>query len=257
MAKDGAPQRETGGRLEFFPPLPKCLTTGKFQKAATAANTVAQMVSKAGGGEGDSPTLGLARDIPEGSADGGKADEDRGPGSTPVKPDSEHDPSRTTTVAKDPLASSLFSMAALMRPSVSSSSSSGATKALDSSTSVASVTSSLSPSGLSLPSLLPPPPPGLSASALLANLNSSLQLGYVYDHASCLAVTQICLLHIYHDSDLSVHSAPTPSSLPRFPSPSAGVLFPYLLSGSRPHHHWPQGLKGKTCFVMSRLPNLK
>ena len=180
MAKDGAPQRETGGResSEFYPPLPKCLTTGKFQKAATAANTVAQMVSKAGGGgEGDSPTLGL----PESSADGGKADEDRsGPGgSTPVKPDSEHDPSRTTTVAKDPLASSLFSMAALMRPSVTSSSSGTAKAPLDSSTSVASVTSSLSPSGLSLPSLLPPPPPGLSASALLANLNSSLQLGYV------------------------------------------------------------------------------
>ena len=107
--------------------------------------------------------LTTARDILEASTDNGGA-EDR---STP-KADSE----QTTTVAKDPLASSLFSMAALMRPSVTSSSASKTS-------SVASVTSSLSPGGGMghHSGLLPPPPPGLSASALLANLNSSLQLG--------------------------------------------------------------------------------
>ena len=162
--------------------------TGKFQKAATAASSVAQMVSKAGGG-GDSPTLGLGRDILEAVSADVKLDEDRSPGSTPAaaaatldvgggRPDPDpgrtSPPGRTGTAAKDPLGSSLFSMAALMRPSVTAS---GATKGPGSSA-VASVTSSLSPD-LGHPGLLPPHP-GLSASALLANLNSSLQLGQVF-----------------------------------------------------------------------------
>ena len=165
------------------------MTTGKFQKAATAASSVAQMVSKAGGGGGDSPSLGLGRDILEAVSADVKLDEDRSPGSTPTAAaatlDGGPDPGRTTptpsrtgtAAAKDPLGSSLFSMAALMRPSVTAS---GAAKGPGSSAAaVASVTSSLSPD-LGHPGLLPPPHPGLSASALLANLNSSLQLGQVF-----------------------------------------------------------------------------